>query len=129
MTVTDVTDNLGELVGKPFDADEVIEAFGDFEESGETEVMVVDSYSEGYSYNAYINAPGSTEFLISTDERNVVTGVSVMVNVTESYRGDDTGMYSWCAVCDVWCDELDDEDKGLIGCDGNCRGCESEEKI
>lgn len=66
MTKENVLENLKELVGKVFDEDEIICAFEDFKEEGETEVIVKDSENNGYDKIAYINSINSTQFLFST---------------------------------------------------------------
>ena len=45
MTKEMVLENLKKLVGTEFDADEVICAFEDFEEDGETNIIVEDSHN------------------------------------------------------------------------------------
>lgn len=66
MTKERVLENLTELVGSPFETDDIVCAFGDFEEEGETNVIVKDSENVGYDMIAYINSPNSTEFLFTT---------------------------------------------------------------
>ena len=63
MTVEKVLKNLENLIGTEFDADEIICAFEDFEEEGETEVIVKESENYGYDALAYINSENSTQFL------------------------------------------------------------------
>jgi hypothetical protein len=63
MTVEKVLKNLENLIGTEFDADEIICAFEDFEEEGETEVIVKESENYGYDALAYINSEKSTQFL------------------------------------------------------------------
>lgn len=75
MTKQMVLENLTKLVGREFDADEVICAFEDFEEYGETEVIVSESSNDGYEYIAYVNAKGSTQFLFTADQDDVITAV------------------------------------------------------
>lgn len=75
MTKQMVLENLTKLVGREFDADEVICAFEDFEEYGETEVIVSESSNDGYEYIAYVNAKGSTQFLFAADQDDVITAV------------------------------------------------------
>ena len=31
----------------------------------------------------------------------------------------------WCTVMNMWCKDMDDEDKAMCCCDGRCRGCEN----
>lgn len=66
MTRENVLDNLKELIGKIFNGDDIICAFGDFEEEGKTEVIVKDSENNGYDKIAYINSINSTQFLFLT---------------------------------------------------------------
>jgi len=74
MTAENVLENLTELIGSEWDAEEVICAFEDFEEDGETEVIAKESENNG-DYIAYINSAESTQFLFSVDEENVITDV------------------------------------------------------
>lgn len=30
----------------------------------------------------------------------------------------------WCNVINMWTDDMDDEDRDMCGCDGECRGCD-----
>lgn len=66
MTRENVLENLKELIGEIFNEDEIICAFGDFKEEGETEVIVKDSENNGYNKIAYINSINSTQFLFLT---------------------------------------------------------------
>lgn len=75
MTRENVLENLKELIGSEWDAEEVVCAFEDFEEDGETEVIAKGSENNGYDYIAYINSAESTQFLFSVDEENVITDV------------------------------------------------------
>lgn len=58
-----VEKNLRELIGCEFDTNNIICSFGDFEEFGESEVIVKESENNGYDAIAYINACDSTQFL------------------------------------------------------------------
>ena len=73
ITKQDVLENLSAMIGKEFNADDIICAFEDFEEEGKTEVIVKESENDGYDAIAYINSPNSTQFLFSihTDEEGV----------------------------------------------------------
>lgn len=66
MTREKVLNNLKALIGSVFDEDDIICAFEDFEEEGETEVIVKCSENNGYDKIAYINSVDSTQFLFST---------------------------------------------------------------
>lgn len=66
MTANEVLKNLKAMIGKEIDFDDVVCAFEDFEECGET---------NGYDYIAYIDAPESTQFLIKVDQENVIEDV------------------------------------------------------
>lgn len=73
MEKMEVLRNLKNLIGmKPMEIcelyNEVIVAFGDFEEGGETEVLFNESHNAGYDYSAYINAEDSTQFLFLLDK-------------------------------------------------------------
>lgn len=35
----------------------------------------------------------------------------------------------WCSVMNMWCKDMEDEDKEMCCCDGRCRGCEDAEEI
>lgn len=58
-----------------WDADDIICAFGDFEEEGIDEVIVEKSYNAGYDYIAYINAVESSQFCICVDKNNKIIDV------------------------------------------------------
>lgn len=75
MTADDVLNNLLELIGKPFDYDDVVCAFEDYEENGECSVYVGESCNDGYSYIAYIDEVNSTQFLFKADENDVIKAV------------------------------------------------------
>lgn len=68
MTKEMVLENLNKLVGNEFDEDEIICSFEDFEEDGETNIVVSDSNNTGYDKIAYINVAGATEFYFSLSE-------------------------------------------------------------
>nr|DAH96370.1 MAG TPA: hypothetical protein [Caudoviricetes sp.] len=68
MTKEMVLENLNKLVGNEFDEDEIICSFEDFEEDGETDILVSDSNNSGYDKIAYINVAGATEFYFSLSE-------------------------------------------------------------
>lgn len=68
MTKEMVLENLNKLVGNEFDEDEIICSFEDFEENGETDILVSDSNNSGYDKIAYINVAGATEFYFSLSE-------------------------------------------------------------
>lgn len=68
MTEEKVLSNLKALIGEEFNADEIICAFEDFEEGGETEVIVNKSHNVGYDALAYINSPNSTQFLFKLQD-------------------------------------------------------------
>ncbi len=68
MTKEMVLENLNKLVGNEFDEYEIICSFEDFEEDGETDILVSDSNNSGYDKIAYINVAGATEFYFSLSE-------------------------------------------------------------
>ncbi|WP_270196803.1 hypothetical protein [Faecalimonas umbilicata] len=68
MTKEKVLENLNKLVGKKFDEDEIICSFEDYEEDGETDIVVSDSNNSGYDKIAYINVAGAAEFYFSLSE-------------------------------------------------------------
>jgi hypothetical protein len=85
-TLKEVLKDLKLMVGNEFDENEVIVAFGDFEENGETDVFVSKIYGnksnfEGHGmcqlYKAYINSENSnvTIFNIYVDSNNIVVYV------------------------------------------------------
>lgn len=78
MTRENVLENLKELVETVFDENEIICAFEDFKEEGETKVIVKDSENSGYDKIAYINSINSTQFLFLThveDEEEIIDDV------------------------------------------------------
>lgn len=75
MTADDVLNNLKELTGKTFDYDDIICAFENFEENGESSVYVGDSHNDEYDYIAYIDEVNSTQFLFRTDDNDVIKDV------------------------------------------------------
>lgn len=77
MMAEEVLKNLQRLIGREFDADDVICAFEDFEEEGETEVYVGDSHNAGYEAIAYINSENSTQFIFALDENDIITEVTM----------------------------------------------------
>lgn len=72
MSKESVLENLNLLIGQEFKADDIICAFEDFEEEGETEVIVKDSENNGYDKIAYINSIDATQFLFATHKNNDV---------------------------------------------------------
>jgi len=77
MTKENVLEELRTLIGKRFDKEEVVIAFGDYEEGGESEVMVCETAFKdnlGRIYAAYINEENSVEFNISVSG-NVIQNV------------------------------------------------------
>lgn len=76
MTVDMVERKLMEMIGQEFDAEEIICAFGDFEEDGETEVIVGRPHNNGYDAIAYINAYSATQFLFAVDD-GIITDIWV----------------------------------------------------
>lgn len=34
----------------------------------------------------------------------------------------------WCNVLNMWCTDMDEEDRDYCGCDGDCRNCDDCEK-
>lgn len=71
MTKEMVLKNIENLVGTEFDADEVICAFEDYEEDGETSVYVGDSNNAGYDKIAYIDTENSTQFLFEVSDNSI----------------------------------------------------------
>lgn len=80
MTKEQVLENLRELIGNEYDEDEIICAFEDFEQDGETEVIVNTSCGNGYDAIAYINSANSTEFLFNLDKNKCITDVRIAQN-------------------------------------------------
>lgn len=72
MTKEIVLKNLRTLIGRKFDQNEVICAFEDFEEDGETNIVVSDSDNTGYDKIAYINTVGATEFYFDLNKERIV---------------------------------------------------------
>lgn len=72
MTKEIVLKNLRTLIGRKFDQNEVICAFEDFEEDGETNIVVSDSDNTGYDKIAYINTVSTTEFYFNLNKERIV---------------------------------------------------------
>lgn len=68
MTKYDVLENLKKMIGEELNYDDIICAFGDFEEEGKNEVYVGESENNSYDYIAYINTPNSTQFLFKVED-------------------------------------------------------------
>lgn len=83
ITVDGVLKNLKKMIRKEFDTNEIIEAFEDFEEGGETEVIVskttvtsnFETHGECDGWNAYINYENSTHFVIWIDQNGKIVAV------------------------------------------------------
>lgn len=73
-TIDEIKNDILNL-GENWSADDIICAFGDFEEEGIDEVIVEKSCNAGYDYIAYINTVESTQFCICVDESNKITDV------------------------------------------------------
>lgn len=73
-TIDEIKKDILEL-DENWDSDDIIEAFGDFEENGESSVYVGKSDNSGYDYIAYIDTEESTQFCICVDESNSVIDV------------------------------------------------------
>ena len=58
-----------------WNADDIIEAFGDFQENGEDSVYVGKSDNAGYDYIAYIDTEDSIQFCICVNDDNKITDV------------------------------------------------------
>ena len=82
MTKWKVLKNLLGLVGSEFDADDVICAFEDYKERGNSLVIVTENHDfPGYDTAAYIDngVRGGVVFYIATNTDNIVTDV-MMIN-------------------------------------------------
>jgi|GEM_PF-791911 len=82
MTKRKVLKNLLGLVGSEFDADDVICAFEDYKERGNSLVIVTENHDfQGYDTAAYIDngVRGGVVFYIATNTDNIVTDV-MMIN-------------------------------------------------
>lgn len=77
ITINEVFQNFKNMIGQEIDEDEIICAFEDFEEAGETEIYFGKSDNVGYDYIAYVNAADSTQFLFCVDKDNILTDVSM----------------------------------------------------
>lgn len=71
MTAEKVLKNLEQLIGEEFDSVDVMCAFEDFEEDGETQIIVKESENDGYDMIAYINSINSTQFLFTIEENKI----------------------------------------------------------
>jgi len=78
MTKERVLENLKDMISEEFDADSVICAFEDFEESGENQIYVIPSNNSEYDWVAYINVEDSTKFLFNLDKNKVITDVRMV---------------------------------------------------
>lgn len=67
--------NLKKLIGTELDYNDIVCAFEDFDQEGETSVNFEESSNNGYDYIAYIDAPNSTSFFIETDENDIITDI------------------------------------------------------
>jgi hypothetical protein len=82
MTKRKVLKNLLGLVGSEFDADDVICAFEDYKERGNSLVIVTENHDfPGYDTASYIDngVRGGVVFYIATNTDNIVTDV-MMIN-------------------------------------------------
>jgi hypothetical protein len=82
MTKRKVLKNLLGLVGSEFDADDVICAFEDYKERGNSLVIVTENHDfPGYDTAVYIDngVRGGVVFYIATNTDNIVTDV-MMIN-------------------------------------------------
>ena len=88
ITIRKILENQKKLVGKDFNADDIICAFEDYAENdGVNEVYVGESDNKEYDYIAYINTKDSAQFLFSVDrifnketgclEREIIKNVTV----------------------------------------------------
>ena len=76
MTKEDVLKNLKKLIDvKVWDDWDIYSAFEDFEENGEHKVWFSKSDNSGYDYIAYIDTECSTQFLIKTNDKRIITDV------------------------------------------------------
>lgn len=71
MTANNVLENLENLAGTKFDENEIICAFEDFQEEGETNIIVDKSQNTGYDAIAYIDSLSSTQFLFKLAGGNI----------------------------------------------------------
>ena len=80
ITVDGILENLKKLVGEEMDADEIVCAFEDREEEGETDVLIDDSGCPNqYKYYAFINTEDGTSFAIDTEKRTDEDGCETEV--------------------------------------------------
>lgn len=75
ITVNGVLENLKKIIGEEVNYNDIICAFEDFEQCGESSVYCGESNNNGYDYIAYIDAPDSTSFCIKTDKNDIITDV------------------------------------------------------
>ena len=81
MTKRKVLKNLLDLVGSEFDADNVICAFEDYQECGNSYVIVTENHDfPGYDTAAYIDngVRGGVVFYIATNKDNIITDIMMM---------------------------------------------------
>lgn len=73
--------NLLDLVGSEFDADNVICSFGDYQERGNSYVIVTENHDfPGYDTAAYIDngVRGGVVFYIATNTDNIITDIMML---------------------------------------------------
>ena len=85
-TIENVINNLKELQLIPYDDmyNEILIAFGDYEENGKTEV-IVSELEIGKKYEAYINCKNAKSFIIETVTSEESPDLIDLLNVVNVY--------------------------------------------
>ena len=68
-TFNEVMENLTKLVGAEFERDEIVIAFEDYEEEGETNVIISDLENGRNEYSIHIDTEKATEIIITVENR------------------------------------------------------------
>lgn len=74
ITIEGVLENLEKMIGEEFDVNDIICAFEDYEEDGETEVIVSDLENGRGEYSVHINTLKGTEIIV-TVENGIITNI------------------------------------------------------
>lgn len=63
-TRKEIYKNLDELIGTRFDEEKIRNAFGDYKEKGQKEIVISQVIGSFFDYSAHINASNTYEFFI-----------------------------------------------------------------
>lgn len=73
ISLDEVVENLTKLVGTEFSRDEIVIAFEDYEEDGETNVIISDLENGRNEYSVHIDTKDSTEIIITVENGIIKT--------------------------------------------------------